>query len=284
MAQTMWNVVDAWSTCKDWELSIGNGTSPGMSWQDFSLQVSKVAASLSLLFDRGTLLRIRWSPELNTASLLVNYCAALVASMGVVMVSDDGVIVDNVVDFPADLSSPARVSHSHRHVCNDGASTCLVLSTSGSTGRARPVSLTFDEVHHQLLASIAPRVASGRTCFVTLTDFRNSIFSLAGGVSAMFCRRDTWVADVCAARPSYLVTTPALLELLDESMLDPDCEITVGGAPVSDALKKRFTSMAPRRKFSILYGTTETGELLGGGGGGGSHSFSPYLRNRGHCM
>jgi hypothetical protein len=58
-----------------------------------------------------------------------------------------------------------------------------------------------------------------RSAFVTLSDYRNSVFTLVTGATVRLCQQETWLQDLALAKVSFLVTTPAMLELIPEAVL-----------------------------------------------------------------
>jgi hypothetical protein len=148
LRQTLFNVLSAYEGFSDRECFVGV-----MSWRDFCLAVKAMASLLQVRFAAAPpkLLRLRWSGLTQTANQYVQYFAALLCGLGVLIVEDHACTDMDTVLFPSDSSVECAGPFIFEHRCPSGDSTCLVLSTSGSTSSPKPVVLTASEVHAQVL-------------------------------------------------------------------------------------------------------------------------------------
>ena len=283
-----------------------DGSSRGLSYAELDRQSAAIAHRLTRSgLQRGDPVGVL---SANRAEYLLAYFGIMRAGMVAVEINHklapetvDWVIQDSgcrliFVDAPRQGQVPQNVAP----VCFDDADSwsgfirespmpsvavaadevCMLLYTSGSSGRPKGVPLTHGGYLWATgcMASMEPQLRGRRALVAAPLFHMNGLFfskvALRYGATLVLMRRFTaagYLHAIAEQRCSVITAVPTMLALvaretdaLKSSDVSSVTQVLIGSAPYSQGLYDRIRAMFPTASITNSFGTTETGPVTFG--------------------
>jgi len=154
----------------------------------------------------------------------------------------------------------------------DKNSTCLIIPTSGSTGKAKYVQLTFSNLFESVISSdtfINPNIYDlwlASLPFYHIGGFSIIVRTLCSGCSLVIPNslKDGDLYSIIQEKlPSLISFVPVMMERILERTIKPWRKlrhIFIGGGPISERIMKN--SLNNLWPISLVYGSTETSSMV----------------------
>ncbi len=244
---------------------IADNSAEFLCWYLGIMRVGLVAVPLNFKLPRDTVV------------LILEDCGAKLAVIDVV---GEGLIP---AEFPrfhvGELASSPSASDGLDSVGPAAGEIAAILYTSGSTGRPKGVPLSHDGQLWALSLQVrAEPPVNERTLIVAPMYHMNALYNISvaliNGIEIVLMPRfeaRAWLSAIATHRCTMLSGIPSMFamaarerDLIDELDLLSVRRITIGSAPLTEALIDRVRAIFPNASVSNGYGSTEAGPSIFG--------------------
>ncbi len=215
----------------------------------------------------------------DTVAFILEDCGArlaIVDKVGAAVTPEGFPTLRLIDDDPGALAAPLTFDPPEP-VRPDPGELAVILYTSGSTGRPKGVPLSHDgQLWALSIHALAEPVDDECTLIVAPMYHMNALFNLSvalvNGVKVVLMPRfdaREWLRAIAAHRCTRLSGIPSMFamaarerDLIDALDLTPVTRITIGSAPLTEALIDRVRAIFPNAYVTNGYGTTEVGPSI----------------------